>query len=135
MYLAVASQADCASAWREAVRAVDSQRGREAYNVIIDVADPTAGLLGRIRASPWSMRFFHPGEADRNRREHDLSGLAVSPARGAGIHRCIHRQSSAESASRRTMVGILFRKNGQLPRCGKRAAKSALEYRRKNEGR
>lgn len=43
MYLAVASQADCAGAWREAVRAVDSQRGREAYNVIIDVADPTAG--------------------------------------------------------------------------------------------
>jgi hypothetical protein len=42
MYLPVPPQPDCASAWREAVRAVDSQRGHSAYNVIIDVADPIA---------------------------------------------------------------------------------------------
>lgn len=41
MYLAVPSQPDCASAWREAVRAVDDQPGHSAYNVIIDVAAPT----------------------------------------------------------------------------------------------
>lgn len=41
MYLAVPSQPDCATAWREAVRAVDRQSGHSAYNVIIDVADPT----------------------------------------------------------------------------------------------
>ncbi|MHB0670025.1 thymidylate synthase family protein [Roseomonas mucosa] len=43
MYLPVPSQPDCASAWREAVRAVDAQPGHAAYNVIIDVADPTSG--------------------------------------------------------------------------------------------
>ena len=42
MYLPVPPQPDCASAWREAVRAVDDQPGHAAYNVIIDVADPTA---------------------------------------------------------------------------------------------
>src|SRR5271163_431182 len=42
MYLPIAPQPDCASAWREAVRAVDTQTGHAAYNVIIDVADPTA---------------------------------------------------------------------------------------------
>lgn len=42
MYLAVPSQPDCASAWREAFRAVDAQSGHAAYNVIIDVEDPVA---------------------------------------------------------------------------------------------
>ena len=42
MYLPVPSQPDCASAWREAVRAVDEQPGHSAYNVIIDVANPIA---------------------------------------------------------------------------------------------
>jgi hypothetical protein len=42
MYLPVPPQPDCASAWREAVRVVDAQPHHEAYNVIIDVADPTA---------------------------------------------------------------------------------------------
>jgi hypothetical protein len=41
MYLPIPPQPDCASAWREAVRAVDAQPGHAAYNVIIDVADPT----------------------------------------------------------------------------------------------
>lgn len=41
MYLPVPPQPDCASAWREAVRLVDAQPGHAAYNVIIDVADPT----------------------------------------------------------------------------------------------
>lgn len=43
MYLPVPSQPDCASAWREAVRHVDSAPGHEAYNVVIDIADPVAG--------------------------------------------------------------------------------------------
>jgi hypothetical protein len=42
MYLPVPPQPDCAAAWRAAVGAVDSQSGHSAYNVIIDVADPTA---------------------------------------------------------------------------------------------
>ena len=42
MYLPVSPQPDCASAWREALRAVDSQSGHVAYNVIIDVANPTS---------------------------------------------------------------------------------------------
>lgn len=42
MYLPVPSQPDCATAWREAVRAVDAASGHQAYNVIIDVADPVA---------------------------------------------------------------------------------------------
>src|SRR5581483_11551767 len=42
MYLPIPPQPDCASAWREAVRCVDAQPGHTAYNVIIDVADPTA---------------------------------------------------------------------------------------------
>ena len=41
MYLAVPSQPDCAGAWREAVRLVDSRPGHQAYNVIIDIMDPT----------------------------------------------------------------------------------------------
>ena len=43
MYLPVKLQPDCASAWLEAVRAVDAEPGHEAHNVVIDVADPTAG--------------------------------------------------------------------------------------------
>ena len=42
MYLPIPSQPDCATAWREAVRRVDAAPGREAYNVVIDVADPVA---------------------------------------------------------------------------------------------
>lgn len=48
MYLPVPSQPDCASAWLEAVKLVDSQHGHQgqpahqAMNVILDVADPTA---------------------------------------------------------------------------------------------
>lgn len=42
MYLPIPSQPDCATAWREAVRRVDAAPGREAYNVLIDVADPVA---------------------------------------------------------------------------------------------
>lgn len=43
MYLPTRPQPDCASAWLEAVRQVDAQHGHEAHNVVIDVADPTAG--------------------------------------------------------------------------------------------
>lgn len=42
MYLPIPSQPDCASAWREAVRAVDAAEGHEAYNVVIDIDDPIA---------------------------------------------------------------------------------------------
>src|SRR4051794_37705062 len=49
MYLPVLPQPDCATAWREAVRAVDARQGHAAYNVIIDVADPTANAS---RADP-----------------------------------------------------------------------------------
>jgi hypothetical protein len=42
MYLPIPPQPDCASAWREAVRAVNGQQGHLAYNVIVDVANPTA---------------------------------------------------------------------------------------------
>ena len=47
MYLPVPPQPDCASAWREAVRAVDGQTGHSAYNVIIDIADPTLDATSR----------------------------------------------------------------------------------------
>jgi len=43
MYLPIPSQPDCANAWLEAIKAVDGQAGHQAHNVIIDVADPTAG--------------------------------------------------------------------------------------------
>lgn len=43
MYLAVPSQPDCVSAWREAVRHVDALPGHEAHNVLLSIADPTAG--------------------------------------------------------------------------------------------
>jgi hypothetical protein len=42
MYLAVPTQFDCVSAWREAVRLVDKRSGHTAYNVIVDVEDPVA---------------------------------------------------------------------------------------------
>jgi hypothetical protein len=42
MYLPIPPQPDCATAWREAVRAVDGRQGHSAYNVIIDVVDPLA---------------------------------------------------------------------------------------------
>ncbi len=42
MYLPIPSQHDCASAWREAVRAVDGRPSHSAYNVIIDISDPIA---------------------------------------------------------------------------------------------
>ncbi|MDB5610698.1 MAG: hypothetical protein JWP25_7598 [Bradyrhizobium sp.] len=47
MYLPVPPQRDCASAWREAVRAVDAQAGHSAYNVILDIADPTLDATRR----------------------------------------------------------------------------------------
>jgi hypothetical protein len=43
VYLAVPKQPDCATAWLEAVKLVDSQTGYEAHNVMIDVTNPTAG--------------------------------------------------------------------------------------------
>ena len=43
MYLPVPSQPDCATAWREAVRAADDVPGHKAYNVVIDIADPVSG--------------------------------------------------------------------------------------------
>jgi len=49
MYLPVPSQPDCATAWREAVRLVDGAPGHEAYNVVIDVANPT---INATRAHP-----------------------------------------------------------------------------------
>jgi hypothetical protein len=49
MYLAIPSQPDCASAWREAVREVDLQNRHSAYNVIIDVADP---IIDTTRLDP-----------------------------------------------------------------------------------
>lgn len=42
MYLPVPPQPDCVTAWREAVRLVDAQPGHQGYNVIVDVANPTA---------------------------------------------------------------------------------------------
>jgi thymidylate synthase len=42
VFLVTKPQPDCASAWLEAVNAVDAQPGHEAHNVLIDVADPTA---------------------------------------------------------------------------------------------
>lgn len=42
MYLPIPPQADCVTAWRQAVREVDARPGHEAYNVVIDVADPLA---------------------------------------------------------------------------------------------
>lgn len=42
MYTAVPSQPDCATGWREALRTV-IDHGLEAHNVILDIADPTAG--------------------------------------------------------------------------------------------
>lgn len=43
MYLPIPPQPDCASAWLEATRTVNPRQGHEASNVIIDVANPTAG--------------------------------------------------------------------------------------------
>ena len=39
----VPPQPDCAAAWLAAAEFVDGQAGHEAYNVLIDVEDPTAG--------------------------------------------------------------------------------------------
>ena len=43
MYLPILPQPDCVSAWFEAVKQVDALPGHEAYNVVIDIASPTAG--------------------------------------------------------------------------------------------
>src|SRR5262249_22779009 len=43
VYLPIETQPDCASAWREAVRAVDGPAWHEAHNVIINVANPATG--------------------------------------------------------------------------------------------
>ncbi|MDX2287633.1 MAG: hypothetical protein NW217_02255 [Hyphomicrobiaceae bacterium] len=54
MYLAIPPQPDCATAWLAAAEAVYACRGREAYNVVIDVADPVANtqrsnpIIGRV---------------------------------------------------------------------------------------
>lgn len=42
MYLPIPPQPDCASAWRQAVQHVDQASGHEAYNVVIDIANPVA---------------------------------------------------------------------------------------------
>ncbi len=44
MYLPVASQLSCPSAWLAAVKAVDESPGHEAHNVIIDVVNPAFDL-------------------------------------------------------------------------------------------
>lgn len=49
MYLPVPPQPDCLSAWREALRAVDSQPGHSAHNVVVDISNPT---IETTRANP-----------------------------------------------------------------------------------
>lgn len=44
MYLAIPQQPDCAQAWLAATRAVHAEANHEAYNVVIDVADPLANV-------------------------------------------------------------------------------------------
>src|SRR5204862_89857 len=41
LYLPIPQQPDCISAWREAVRMVEAQPSHCAYNVVLDIADPT----------------------------------------------------------------------------------------------
>jgi hypothetical protein len=55
VYLPILPQPDCASAWFEAVKHVNAQPGHEAYDVVIDVANPTAGAAA-----------FHPTVARVN---------------------------------------------------------------------
>ena len=43
MSLVVPQQPDCFGTWREAVRLVDAEPGDEAHNVLLTVADPSAG--------------------------------------------------------------------------------------------
>jgi thymidylate synthase len=43
VHLPIPSQHDCATAWLEAVKLVDSQPGHEAHNVVIDITNPIAG--------------------------------------------------------------------------------------------
>ncbi len=42
MYLPIPTQPTCATAWLEALATVDAKPGHEAYNVMVDVAEPLA---------------------------------------------------------------------------------------------
>lgn len=69
MYLAIPPQADCASAWLAATDAVLQENGSEAYNVVIDIADPVANAG---RSNPVIDR------VERHLQAHDKSVFAVA---------------------------------------------------------
>jgi hypothetical protein len=75
MYLPIPSQPDCASAWREAVRAVDGRPGHAAYNVIIDIADPIAHATLANPGIAVSVVGVPPPEEGRRQIEGDTSGI------------------------------------------------------------
>ena len=44
MIISINEQPDCATAWLNAVEAVDAEQGHCAHNVLIEITDPTAGV-------------------------------------------------------------------------------------------
>lgn len=65
----VLSQPSCVETWREAVRAVDSESGHEAHNVVLTVEEPTTDAqIGDDRVAV----------VDRFLRRHDKSVRTIS---------------------------------------------------------
>ena len=117
MYLPVPPQPDCAGAWREAVRVVDAEPRHAAYNVIIDVADPTANAT-RQDARVAVVNDFLSGCG----KSVETVANTIFPAGlyyryGAPAFFDVFReQRAAEGPPQRAMVRLLFRTDDPLSR-------------------
>ena len=98
------------------MRAVDAAPGHQAYNVIIDVADPTVanGTIAHPGIAMVDAFLTASRKADRHGREYDFPGLALHAARRAGVLRRLLDARAAEGAAGRALVRLLFRAHDEL---------------------
>jgi hypothetical protein len=110
MYLPVPPQPDCASAWREAVRVVDTQPHHEAYNVIIDVADPTANANRQDARVAVVDDFLSSCDKSVETVANTIFPAGLYNRYGApAFFRRVSRARAAEGPSQRALVRLLFR--------------------------
>lgn len=116
MYLPVKTQPDCASAWREAVRAVDNMPGRSAYNVIIDVSDPTAGATRRDPRVAVVEKFLNSHEKSVETVANTLFPSALYRCHGAPEFFCVFRDRVLPKVRRNNRwSGYYFERMIQYP--------------------
>ena len=131
MYLPVPPQPDCASAWREAVRVVDVRPGHSAYNVIIDVADPTADNTRRDPRIAVVDNFLSGCDKSVETVANTIFPAGLYHRYGAPAFFDVFRDKVLKKVRRNgRWSGLLLRADDPVPGAGGAAGESALGHRR-----